>query len=485
MTHIGKPPCDEGVARSLPFAEHADAATRRWVLVAAILASGMGFVDGTLVNVALPAIQKSLGANLAQAQWVVEAYMLLLSALLLVGGALGDRHGRRRVFAIGVAIFTAASVACAAAPNVQVLIGARAVQGVGAALLTPGSLALVSANFPENERGRAIGIWSGFSGIATAFGPVLGGFLVDHLSWRWAFLVNVPLGLAVLLVAWRRLPESRAPAGPADTAGATLATLALGGIVVAFIEAPARGWTSATVLAAGAVGVVATAAFLLVEHRRQAPMLPLDVFRVRDFAVANGLTLLLYAALGGGLFWLPIVLIRAHGYSAAAAGATLVPFILVMFLLSGWAGHLVDRVGPRLPLVVGPAIAAVGFALLAVPGEHARSYWTAFFPAVLVLGIGMAVTVAPLTTTVMNAVGPERAGIASGINNAVARAAGLLAIAVFGVVVVAAGSDLVAGFRHVMLASGALALLASTSAWAMRGARPQRGKAPPSSVNRR
>ena len=212
MTHIGKPPCDEGVARSLPFAEHADAATRRWVLVAAILASGMGFVDGTLVNVALPAIQKSLGANLAQAQWVVEAYMLLLSALLLVGGALGDRHGRRRVFAIGVAIFTAASVACAAAPNVQVLIGARAVQGVGAALLTPGSLALVSANFPENERGRAIGIWSGFSGIATAFGPVLGGFLVDHLSWRWAFLVNVPLGLAVLLVAWRRLPECRAPA---------------------------------------------------------------------------------------------------------------------------------------------------------------------------------------------------------------------------------------------------------------------------------
>jgi EmrB/QacA subfamily drug resistance transporter len=478
MTHIGKPPCDEGVARSLPFAEGVDAATRRWVLVAAILASGMGFVDGTLVNVALPAIQKSLGASLAQAQWVVEAYALLLAALLLVGGALGDRHGRRRVFAIGVAIFTAASLACAAAPDVSVLIGARAVQGVGAALLTPGSLALVSASFPKDQRGRAIGIWSGFSGIATAFGPVLGGFLVDHLSWRWAFLVNVPLGFAVLWVAWQRLPESRAPAGPADTAGATLATLALGGIVVALIEAPARGWTSAVVLVAGALGGVAAATFLVVEQHRTAPMLPLRLFRVRDFAVANGLTLLLYAALGGGMFWFPIVLIRVHGYSAGAAGATLVPFILVMFLLSGWAGRLVDRVGSRPPLVVGPAIAAVGFVLLSLPGEHAGSYWTAFFPGVLVLGIGMGVTVAPLTTTVMNAVGPERAGVASGVNNAVARAAGLLAIAVFGVVVAAAGAELVTGFRHVMVASAALALLASASAWAMRDAPSSHRAAP-------
>jgi EmrB/QacA subfamily drug resistance transporter len=393
----------------------------------------MAFLDGTVVNVALPAIQRELDATASQAQWVIEAYALFLAALLLVGGALGDRFGRRRVFLLGVIVFTVAAAGCALAASIGQLIAARAVQGIGAALLVPGSLSLISATFPQEQRGRAIGTWSAFSGIAAAVGPVVGGFLVDHYSWTWAFLINLPLGAALVFVCIAKVPESRAgERRPLDWWGAILATFGLAGVVFAFIEAPARGWTAAMVLGAGLAGAAALVLFFLVEARSRAPMLPLPLLRVRNFAGANLLTLFLYAALGGGLYFFPLNLIQVQGYSAAAAGAALLPFVAIMFVLSRWAGKLVDRFGPRRPLIAGPLIAASGFALFARP-EIGGTYWSTFLPAVSLLGLGMAITVAPLTTTVMNSVGEDLAGLASGVNNAVSRAGGLLAIAVFGV----------------------------------------------------
>jgi EmrB/QacA subfamily drug resistance transporter len=436
MSQIGKPPCDDAlILHAAAEARPCAAATKRWVLAAAICGSSMAFVDGTVVNVALPAIQRDLNATAFEAQWVVEAYALFLAALLLVGGALGDRFGRRRTFAIGIALFAVASVGCALSGDVGQLIAARAVQGVGAALLVPGSLALISASFPEKERGRAIGTWSGFSGITAALGPVLGGYLVDHYSWTWAFLINLPFALVVLAIIWLRVPESRSESSAAglDIRGSTLATVALGGIVYAFIEAPVQRWSSTPVLAALFVGLSAAAAFVVVELRAASPMLPPNLFRIRNFVGANTLTLLLYAALGGGLFFFPLNLIQVQDYSASAAGAALLPFILIMFFFSRWAGALVERIGSKLPLVVGPIIAAVGFGLFALPGIDA-DYWSGFLPAVVVLGIGMTVTVAPLTTTIMNSVGVDLSGVASGVNNAVSRTAALLAIAIFGMV---------------------------------------------------
>ena len=520
MTGFPSPPSDAGVIAATPCALPDTPATARWILAATILGSSMAFIDGTVVNVALPALQRELGASLVDVQWVVDAFALFLAALLLVGGAAGDRFGRRRIFLLGVALFAIASLGCGLAGSVRELIFARALQGIAGALLVPASLAIISASFAERDRGAAIGTWSGATATTAALGPVLGGWLIDHVSWRAAFFINLPLAIAAIAIALRYVPESRDMDRPGsiDWPGASLITLGLGSVTFGLIESSTAGWARPEIPGSITLGILALAGFVAVEMHQAAPMVPTQLFRSSDFVGANLLTFLLYAALGGSLFFVPLNLIQVQGYSTTAAGAALLPLILLLSLLSRWSGALVDRFGAKLPLVIGPTVAAAGFALFARPGIGG-SYWSTYFPAASVLGLGMAISVAPLTTTVMNSVDTRFAGAASGVNNAVSRLAALLAIALFGLVMIpvfdrtldnalvraelrpgviesvaqqkrklaaielpadldvreatlakrAVRQAFVTGFRWIMLISAALALAGAASAWLLIG----------------
>jgi EmrB/QacA subfamily drug resistance transporter len=460
----------------IPAAMDAGARARAgpWVLAVAIVGSSMAFIDSTAVNVALPSIQRDLQSDAAGLQWVIEGYALFASALILIGGSLGDVFGRRRIFVIGMALFALASLACALAQSTLQLDVARCIQGVGGALATPGSLALISANFDDAERGRAIGTWSGFAAITTAIGPLLGGWLAQTASWRYVFLINVPFAIFVIVAATLRVPESRDESGgrAIDTAGAILVTTALGALTFGLIrlQGAAHDTLGMRCCCASAVLFVA---FFAWERRARAPMIAPSLFRNRTFAGANLYTLFLYAALGGSFFFVPFDLQNVQGYSPSAAGAAMLPFIIIMFVLSRWSGGLVASTGARLPLIAGAILAGCGFLAYARIGIGG-SYWTTFFPAAVISGAGGALFVAPLTTTVMESLEAAHAGIASGVNNAVSRVASLLAIAALGIVL---SNSLYASFD----ASPELRTISAASRATLTAARPAlgSGRTPP------
>ena len=413
----------------------------RWVLFATVLGSAVAGIDATAVNVATPAIGDDFGAPLSSLQWTINAYTLALAGLLLLGGSLGDRFGRRRVFVVGVIWFAAASLLCAIAPSIEALIAARVLQGVGGALLTPGSLAIIQTSFQRTDRAAAIGAWSGLGGVAIAVGPLLGGYLVDAVSWRLIFLINLPVSAVVVAVALRHVPETRDPSqARLDPAGAALAAAGLAGVTYALIEGPGSGWTDPVVLTSLVGGVVALAAFVVVERISRHPMLPLEIFRSRQFTAANLVTFVVYAALGGAIFLLAIQLQQVVGFDALQTGLSFAPMTVVMLLLSARAGRLAQRSGPRLPMTGGPLIAAVGLALM-TRIDAGATYANAVLPAVLVFALGLALTVAPLTATVLAAASDEHAGVASGVNNDVARIGGLVAVAVLPPLAGISGAD--------------------------------------------
>jgi EmrB/QacA subfamily drug resistance transporter len=456
---VPEPPIALGTARA------------RWVLLATVLASGMAFLDSTAVNVALPTIGRDLNAGLSGLQWTVTGYTLALASLILLGGSLGDRYGRRRVFLIGVGWFAVASLLCGLAQDTGQLVAARVVQGIGGALLTPGSLALIQSSFRPADRARAIGVWSSLSGVAGLVGPFLGGLLVDAVSWRLVFLINVPFAAVIIAVAGRHVPESRDPGhhGRFDVLGAVLGTAALGGVTYALIGA-GEDPTRPDVLASAAIGIAAGIGFVVRERRAADPMLPLQMFSDRQFSGANLTTLAVYGALGGTMLFLVLQLQTVLGYDATAAGAALVPTIVLITLLSPRAGALAQRIGPRLPMTVGPLLTAAGTLWLAgVDGS--APYVVEILPGSILQGLGMALTVAPLTATVLAAAPDHLAGIASGVNNAVARAAQLLAVAALPVAVGLSGDDyahpaaFTAGYRMAMLVCAVLFALGGAVSW--------------------
>jgi EmrB/QacA subfamily drug resistance transporter len=443
----------------------------RWLLGVAVAGSGMAFLDSTVVNVALPDIGRDFDASTSALQWILNGYLLTLASLILLGGSLGDRYGRRRVFVLGVGLFTVASLLCAVSPSVQFLIGARLLQGVGGALLTPGSLAIIEASFRPGDRARAIGAWSGLGGVATALGPLLGGYLIGAISWRAIFVINLPIGIFVALAATRHVPETSDPTatGRIDLRGAALVALGLAGTTYALIEAPAKG-ASAAILVTGIGGILALAAFFAGERSSPNPMLPLEIFRSRQFSAANGVTFVVYAALGGFFFLLVSFLQISMGYTPIEAGAASLPVTLLMLLFSARSGVLAQRIGARLPLTIGPLVIALGLLWMTQidPGD---SYLTSILPAVIVFGAGLTLVVAPVTATVLAAADTRHSGIASGVNNAVARVAGLLAVAVLPVVAGLSGDSfydpakMTHGFHVGMVVCAILAAAGGILAW--------------------
>lgn len=441
--------------------------TGRAVITAAVLGSGMTWLDGSVVNVALRTIGEDLDASLQQLQWINNGYLVSLAALILLGGSLGDRLGRRKMFIVGTIWFALASLLCGLAPNAETLIVARILQGVGGALLTPGSLAMIQGAFAPDERGKAIGAWSGLGGVAAAIGPFVGGVLVDHASWRWIFLINLPLAVATVLIAWRWVPETRdqTSAGRFDVMGAVLASAALGGITYALIE-----WGRPGALWAGVAGVVAAVVFVVVERTERHPMMPLGLYRDRTFSAANAMTFLVYAALGAMSFFLVLQLQTVAGYNALEAGLATLPITVCMLFLAAKGGELGSRIGPRIPMTVGPLVMALGIVLV-IGVDADVNYWLEVFPGITVFGLGLALMVAPLTGTVLAAAPDDKAGIASGINNAIARAGSLMAVAALPTAVGLSGAKYAdpvafdAAYPTAMLACAVLLVLGGVVSW--------------------